>query len=62
MRGMEDAELKAHVQRLEELTGEASRVLEYWLMRKDKAVEEKEAFEGVIENLVRFARGRRGRK
>jgi Domain of unknown function (DUF5102) len=30
--------------------------LEYWLKRRDGAVKEKEAFEGVIENLVRHAR------
>ena len=53
---MEDGELKAHVGRLEELTQEARVVLEYWLVRKDKSLGEKEAFEGVIGNLVRFAR------
>lgn len=59
--GLEDDELRAHLVVLERLNGEASAVLEYWLMRKDEAVKEKEALEGVIENLVGFVKGRRGR-
>jgi len=51
-----DEELRAHVKRLEELTPKASEVLEYWLRRKDEALGDKEAFEGVIENLVKHAR------
>lgn len=51
-----DNELQAHVHDLEELTARASEVLEYWLKRKDNALEDKEAFEGVIENLVKHAR------
>lgn len=53
---MTDDELKAHVQKLEELTAKASEVLEYLLKRRDSALEDKEAFEGVIENLVKHAR------
>lgn len=53
---MADSELRAHVNRLEELTNEASEVLEYWLKRRASALEDKEAFEGVIENLVKHAR------
>lgn len=53
---MTDDELQAHVKRLEELTARASEVLEYWLKRRDSAVGDKEAFEGVIENLVKHAR------
>lgn len=53
---MTDHELQAHVRKLEELTAKASEVLEYWLKRKDSAVGDKEAFEGVIENLVKHAR------
>lgn len=53
---MTDDELQAHVRTLEELTGKASEVLEYWLKRRDSAVGDKEAFEGVIENLVKHAR------
>ncbi|CAD6571512.1 MAG: hypothetical protein ASARMPRED_004620 [Alectoria sarmentosa] len=53
---MTDDELQAHVRKLEELTTKASEVLEYWLKRRDSAVGDKEAFEGVIENLVKHAR------
>ncbi|KAH9826623.1 hypothetical protein Tdes44962_MAKER10027, partial [Teratosphaeria destructans] len=58
--GFVDEELKAHVARLEVLNRDASAVLEYWLVRRDEVVKEKEAFEGVIENLVGFVKGRRG--
>lgn len=51
-----DNELRAHIRDLEELTARASEVLEYWLKRKDNALGDKEAFEGVIENLVKHAR------
>lgn len=57
---MNDEELQDHVKRLEEATLRASEVLEYWLKRRDERVREKEAFEGVIENLVRHARRVRG--
>lgn len=53
---MTDNELQAHVRKLDELTAKASEVLEYWLKRRDSAVGDKEAFEGVIENLVKHAR------
>ena len=49
-------ELQTHVTRLETLTARASEVLEYWLKRKDNALGDKDAFEGVIENLVKHAR------
>ncbi|KAI9876874.1 MAG: hypothetical protein M1830_005417 [Pleopsidium flavum] len=51
-----DEELKAHILKLQQLTKRASEVLEYWLKRKDGALGNKEAFEGVIENLVKHAR------
>ena len=54
--GLTDGELKAHVAELQEITQVASGVLEYWLKRRDGLVGEKEAFEGVIENLVSHAR------
>ena len=57
-----DAELKDHVGTLETLNKRASSVLEYWLQRKDEGLKEKEALEGVIENLVGFVKGRRGGK
>ncbi|GIJ99227.1 hypothetical protein Aspvir_001357 [Aspergillus viridinutans] len=54
--GLTDAELRAHVKELEQVTLRASSVLEYWLKRRDGLVSEREAFEGVIENLVNHAR------
>lgn len=56
LNGLTDEELKSHVQELERVTQRASLVLEYWLKRRDGLVSEKEAFEGVIENLVSHAR------
>ncbi|KAJ5094168.1 hypothetical protein N7456_010029 [Penicillium angulare] len=54
--GLTDGELKGHVSELENVTLRASEVLEYWLKRRDGLVGEKEAFEGVIENLVSHVR------
>ncbi|KAL2814531.1 hypothetical protein BDW59DRAFT_20904 [Aspergillus cavernicola] len=54
--GLTDPEIHTHVKDLEQLTLRASSVLEYWLKRRDGLVSEKEAFEGVIENLVNHAR------
>ncbi|KAK3329014.1 hypothetical protein B0H66DRAFT_540003 [Apodospora peruviana] len=54
--GMTDKELKAHVARLEEMQGVASEVLVYWQKRTDEKIGDREAFEGVIENLVKHAR------
>ena len=54
--GLTDTELKLHVQELEQVTQRASTVLEHWLKRRDGLVGEKEAFEGVIENLVSHVR------
>ncbi|KAL4875946.1 hypothetical protein BJY04DRAFT_232074 [Aspergillus karnatakaensis] len=54
--GLTDTELQTHVKELEEVTLRASTVLEFWLKRRDGLVSEKEAFEGVIENLVNHAR------
>ena len=54
--GMTDAELKNHVKKLEELVKRGEEVLQYWVRRKETAFGEKEAFDGVIENLVRHAR------
>lgn len=62
LEGFEDGELKGHVGTLEGLNRKSSGVLEYWLQRKDEALKEKEALEGVIENLVGFVKGRRGGK
>lgn len=54
--GMTDAELQAHVQRLQGLEGTATAVLAFWKERADEQIKEREAFEGVIENLVKHAR------
>ncbi|ROW18118.1 hypothetical protein VPNG_00152 [Cytospora leucostoma] len=54
--GMTDGELRAHVARLEAMEGTARGVLSYWQQRTDEQVGEREAFEGVIENLVKHAR------
>ncbi|CEJ55856.1 hypothetical protein PMG11_02087 [Penicillium brasilianum] len=54
--GLTDAELTQHVSELEQVTLRASALLEYWLKRRDGLFSEKEAFEGVIENLVSHVR------
>ena len=54
--GFDDDELKEHVAELELFIEKTNGLLEYWLKRRDSARKEKEAFEGVIENLVRHAR------
>lgn len=54
--GMTKEELQAHNKQLEALTEKTSEVLEYWLRRRDGLRKEKEAFEGVIENLIRHMR------
>jgi len=53
---MTDAELKAHVSKLEAMQGTVRGVLEYWQKRTDEKIGDREAFEGVIENLVKHAR------
>lgn len=54
--GMTDEELKAHIGKLEAMQGTAKDVLEYWKKRTDEKLGDREAFEGVIENLVKHAR------
>lgn len=49
-------ELKEHVKKLEEMEVTAKEVLEYWTARTDEKLGDREAFEGVIENLVKHAR------
>lgn len=56
LRNMTDDELSAHLSQLKELTSKASEVLEYWLKRKDSAIEDRETFNKVIENLVKHVR------
>lgn len=57
--GMSDAELRAHVKELETLLETARDAEGFWKGRVQEAGKEKEAFEGVIENLVTFARKNR---
>ncbi|KAK2626550.1 hypothetical protein QTJ16_003725 [Diplocarpon rosae] len=54
--GLTLEELKAHVSKLEEMQGTAKEVLEYWTKRTDEKLGDRDAFEGVIENLVKHAR------
>ncbi|KAK2062282.1 hypothetical protein LY76DRAFT_589646 [Colletotrichum caudatum] len=56
LNGMTDEELKAHVKRLKAMEGTAREVLEYWTKKTDEKIGDREAFEGVIENLVKHAR------
>ncbi|PSS03602.1 hypothetical protein BD289DRAFT_478436 [Coniella lustricola] len=56
LNGMTDDELKQHIERLQGLEGTAALVLDYWKERTDEQIKEREAFEGVIENLVKHAR------
>ncbi|KAK4240946.1 hypothetical protein C8A03DRAFT_12744 [Achaetomium macrosporum] len=56
LNGMTDDELREHVKRLEAMQGTAQGVLTYWQKRTDEQIGEREAFEGVIENLVKHAR------
>ncbi|PNY28655.1 Uncharacterized protein TCAP_01423 [Tolypocladium capitatum] len=54
--GMTNEELKEHATKLESMQGAAKDVLEYWQKRTDEKIGDREAFEGVIENLVKHAR------
>ncbi|KAK5678588.1 hypothetical protein LTS10_009032 [Elasticomyces elasticus] len=61
MVNMDDEELRAFLVKLGRVVGEASGVLEYWVVRKDEGLREKEALEGVVGNLVGWVKGRRGK-
>ncbi|TLD26418.1 hypothetical protein PspLS_04831 [Pyricularia sp. CBS 133598] len=54
--GMTDGELKEHVAKLQAIEGAAKELLEYWKKRTDEKIGDREAFEGVIESLVKHAR------
>jgi hypothetical protein len=56
LNGMTMEELEEHVKKLEGMQGTAKDVLEYWTKRTDEKLGDREAFEGVIENLVKHAR------
>ena len=52
---LSDEELKEHQAHLEGLKKQASEALQYWLIQRDSANGDKEAFEEVIQNLVKHA-------
>ncbi|EFX01737.1 hypothetical protein CMQ_8203 [Grosmannia clavigera kw1407] len=54
--GMTDDELRGHLDRLQALELTARAVLDFWTKRTDEKIGDREAFEGVIENLVAHAR------
>jgi hypothetical protein len=54
--GMSDEEMKVHLKEVEKMNERGREYLGYWERRVEEAGREKEAFEGVIENLVSFAR------
>lgn len=56
LNGMTNEELKAHVKKLEAMEELAKEALDYWTKRTDEKLGDREAFEGVIENLVKHAR------
>ncbi|QSZ28620.1 hypothetical protein DSL72_003119 [Monilinia vaccinii-corymbosi] len=56
LNGLTMNDLKEHVKKLEEMEVLAKEVLQYWTMRTDEKLGDREAFEGVIENLVKHAR------
>lgn len=56
LRGMTDIELQQHVKKLKGMEILASEVHEFWKKRTDEKIGDREAFEGVIENLVKHAR------
>ncbi|KUJ22582.1 uncharacterized protein LY89DRAFT_607291 [Mollisia scopiformis] len=56
LNGLTIEELKLHVKKLEDMQGTAKEVLDYWTKRTDEKLGDREAFEGVIENLVKHAR------
>jgi hypothetical protein len=56
LKGMTDIELQQHVRKLQEIEVLANEVHEFWKKRTDVKIGDREAFEGVIENLVKHAR------
>ncbi|KAI1114364.1 hypothetical protein F5Y14DRAFT_451131 [Nemania sp. NC0429] len=56
LKGMTDIELQQHVRKLEQMEVLANEVHEFWKERTDEKIGDREAFEGVIENLVKHAR------
>ncbi|KAJ8609275.1 hypothetical protein MRB53_039216 [Persea americana] len=51
---MDEQELQLHVNTLKSHTAAASNLLTYWLEQRDTAQSDKETFEAVVENLVKY--------
>jgi hypothetical protein len=56
LNGLTLDELNEHIRKLETMQGTANEALEYWTKKTDEKLGDREAFEGVIENLVKHAR------
>lgn len=56
LNGFNEDELKEHIKELRTLEILATEVLDYWTKQTDQQLGDREAFEGVIENLVKHAR------
>jgi len=56
LQGLDDGELTDHITLLEALQKRGIEALDYWTKKNENAMKEKEAFEGVIENLVKHAK------
>lgn len=54
--GLTFEEMKQHMKRLKQIESRAKEVLVYWNERTNEKLGDREAFEGVIENLVKHAR------
>ncbi|POS84969.1 hypothetical protein EPUL_002444 [Erysiphe pulchra] len=54
--GLTGEEMRQHMKRLKQIESRAKEVLVYWNERKNEKLGDREAFEGVIENLVKHAR------
>lgn len=59
LKDLSDTGLQEHAEQVYQARELAGEVLQYWNMRKAEASAEKEALEGVVENLVRHARSSR---
>ncbi|KHJ35505.1 hypothetical protein EV44_g1464 [Erysiphe necator] len=54
--GLTGEEMKLHLKRLKRIESRAKEVLIFWTERKKEKLGDRDAFEGVIENLVKHAR------
>ncbi|KAI0998649.1 hypothetical protein K3495_g9549 [Podosphaera aphanis] len=56
LHGLTNTEITEHISKLKKMQLRAQVVLEYWTLKTDEQLGDREAFEGVIENLVKHAR------